>query len=103
MTTEVLESLRFPIGKFQRTTAAPDTRAASIAAIRDLPVNLRKAVAGLNDKQLDTPYRDGGWTVRQTVHHIADSHMNAYCRFRLALTEDSPTIKPYFEAKWAEL
>jgi len=103
MTTEVLESLRFPIGKFQRTTAAPDTRAASIAAIRDLPVNLRKAVAGLNDKQLDTPYRDGGWTVRQTVHHIADSHLNAYSRSRHALVEEWPTIYAYNEARWAEL
>ncbi len=71
--------------------------------LAELPARLGAAVAGLSVAQLDTPYRDGGWTVRQTVHHIADSHLNAYCRFRLALTEDSPTIKPYKEALWAEL
>ncbi len=103
MTTEVLESLRFPTGKFQRATATPENRAASIAVIRELPANLRKAVEGLNDAQLDTPYRDGGWTVRQTVHHIADSHVNAYSRFRHALVEEWPTIYAYNEARWAEL
>jgi uncharacterized damage-inducible protein DinB len=71
--------------------------------LAELPARLRAAIAGLSDAQLDTPYRDGGWTVRQTVHHIADSHLNAYCRFRLALTEDAPTIKPYLETRWAEL
>ncbi len=64
---------------------------------------MRAAIAGLNEEQLDTPYRDGGWTVRQVVHHVADSHMNAYVRFRLALTEQEPVIKPYDEAAWAEL
>ena len=71
--------------------------------LADLPGTMRAAVAELSDVQLDTPYRDGGWTVRQTVHHVADSHLNAYCRFRLALTEDAPTIKPYFETRWADL
>lgn len=68
-----------------------------------MPQRLREAVAGLKDEQLDTPYRPGGWTVRQTVHHVADSHMNSYLRFKLALTENSPTIKPYNEAAWANL
>ena len=67
------------------------------------PANLRAAVEGLNKEQLDTPYRDGGWTVRQVVHHVPDSHMNAYIRFKLALTEHEPVIKPYDEAAWAEL
>ena len=98
------EDLRYPVGKFEMPT---EWNAADIAKSRHilglLPVKLKSAVSGLSDTQLDTPYRDGGWTVRQTVHHVADSHMNAYCRFRLALTEDLPTIKPYLEAKWAEL
>jgi len=98
------EDLRFPVGKF----AAPAAWSAADAAAwrRDLaefPGWIRAAVDGLTDEQLDTPYRDGGWTVRQVVHHLADSHLNAYCRFRLALTEDAPTIKPYLEARWAEL
>jgi uncharacterized damage-inducible protein DinB len=71
--------------------------------LAELPVRLRAAIAGLGDAQLDTPYREDGWTVRQLVHHIPDSHLNAYCRFRLALTEHTPTIKPYQEALWAEL
>ncbi len=74
-----------------------------MAAIAGLPSALREAVAGLDDPQLDTPYREGGWTVRQLVHHVADSHINAYVRMRLALTEDWPTIKPYEEAEWAKL
>jgi len=96
--------LRYPIGQFDY--AAPisaSQRAAHIADIEALPRLLRAAVAGLNDRQLDTPYRPGGWTVRQLVHHIADSHLNGYARPRFALTEDNPTIKPYLEAKWAEL
>jgi hypothetical protein len=95
---------RYPIGKF--TYAGPldaGQRAAAIDAIENTPLELRKALRGLGDEQLATPYRDGGWTVRQLVHHIADSHINAYCRFRLALTEDNPTIKPYEEQLWAEL
>lgn len=99
-----LDALRFPIGRF---TPAADkssaTRSAQVDGIRHLPARLRAAVAGLNDKQLDTPYREGGWTVRQLVHHVADSHMNSYIRFKLALTEDWPTIKPYDEGAWAKL
>ena len=96
--------LRYPIGPFRRPEAvsAADRREA-INQIEALPQALRDAVEGLTDVQLDTPYRPGGWTVRQTVHHVADSHANAYVRFRLALTEEEPTIKPYEEARWAEL
>jgi hypothetical protein len=98
------DDLRYPVGKFTMPT---EWNAADVAKSRHvltlLPAKLRAAIEGLDDTQLDTPYRDGGWTVRQTVHHIADSHLNAYCRFRLALTEDTPTIKPYLEAGWAEL
>lgn len=96
--------LRYPIGKFQRPESfTDDQRRAAIQVIAEAPAKMRAAVADLNDQQLDTPYRPGGWTVRQTVHHIADSHMNAFTRFKLALTEDVPTIKPYLEARWAEL
>ena len=83
--------------------STPAVRAEQIVTLRLLPERLRAAVDGLNDSQLDTPYRDGGWTVRQVVHHIADSHANSYVRFKLALTEDWPTIKPYDEAAWARL
>src|SRR5580704_13646196 len=93
-------SIRYPIGKFDRSRL---DRAENIAAIAGLPSALRAAVGDLNDAQLDTPYRDGGWTVRQLVHHVADSHINAYVRVRLALTEDWPTIKPYDEGAWAKL
>jgi hypothetical protein len=93
-------SLRYPIGTFDRSRL---DRAENIAAITGLPSALGSAVAGLGDNQLDTPYREGGWTVRQLVHHVADSHINAYVRMRLALTEDWPTIKPYEEAEWAKL
>lgn len=75
----------------------------AVDAIAAAPAGLRAAIRGLSDEQLDTPYRPAGWTVRQLVHHVADSHMNAYTRFRLAFTEENPTIKPYEEAKWAEL
>lgn len=95
---------RYPVGRFTRpSTLSPSERAAAIDVIADCPTQLAAAVKGLNDAQLDTPYRDGGWTVRQVLHHVPDSHMNAYTRFKLALTEDVPTIKPYDEAKWAEL
>lgn len=98
------EDPRFPVGKFTKPAEwNADTIASCRAGLAGLPARLRAAVNGLDDSQLDTPYRDGGWTVRQTVHHLADSHLNAYCRFRLALTEDLPTIKPYLEARWAEL
>jgi hypothetical protein len=98
------DDLRYPIGKFAFPTEwNPDDVNKWRTDLVELPARVRAAVAGLSDAQLDTPYRDGGWTVRQTVHHVADSHMNAYCRFRLALTEDGPTIKTYLEARWAEL
>ena len=98
------EDPRYPIGKFKPPAAStPAVRAEQIETLRLLPERLRAAVAGLNDTQLDTPYRDGGWTVRQVVHHFADSHANSYIRFKLALTEDWPTIKPYDEAAWARL
>ena len=93
---------RFPIGKFEPTTFP--SRAGNINTIAELPVRLASAIDGLTDEQLDTPYRDGGWTLRQTVHHVADSHINSLCRFKLALTEDGPpTIRPYYEDRWAEL
>ena len=95
---------RYPIGKMEmpnEITAA--RRQQAIATIAAAPKNLREAVRGLNDAQLDTPYREGGWTVRQVIHHVPDSHMNAYVRLKLALTEAKPTIKPYEESAWAEL
>jgi uncharacterized damage-inducible protein DinB len=96
--------LRFPIGKLDRKSQlSAIERRAAVDAIAAAPRELRQAVKGLTDAQLNTPYRPGGWTVRQLVHHVADSHMNAYGRFRLAFTEQNPTIKPYDEAKWAEL
>lgn len=99
-----LEALRFPIGPFRPVapSEAGDRRGWR-DAIADTPTDLRRAVEGLSDEQLSTPYRPGGWTVRQVVHHVPDSHMNAYIRFKLALTEDRPTIKPYDEAAWARL
>ena len=100
----MIDDLRYPIGPFTPVTpATPAVRAASIEAIATLPERLRAAVAGLDDSQIDTPYRDGGWTVRQVVHHLGDSHMNGFIRVKLALTEDQPTIKPYDEAAWARL
>jgi hypothetical protein len=99
-----LYEYRYPVGPID---VAADTSASSriryIHTLRHLPEGLAAAVAGLDDLQLDTPYRDGGWTVRQVVHHVADSHANAYVRTKLALTEDWPTIKPYEEAEWAKL
>jgi hypothetical protein len=96
--------LRYPIGKFSfPPSTTPAQRELWIAEIADAPAKLHAAVAGLSEAQLDTPYREGGWTVRQVVHHIPESHMNAYIRFKLALTEDQPTIKPYDEAAWAQL
>jgi uncharacterized damage-inducible protein DinB len=100
----VTADLRYPVGKFVRPKSLTATeRKTAIEAIAKTPAAMRAAVAGLTDAQLDTPYRLGGWTVRQVVHHVPDSHLNAYTRFKLALTEDVPTIKPYDEAKWAEL
>jgi uncharacterized damage-inducible protein DinB len=101
---EVSEDPRFPLGKFDKSTISRDRRTEFIQTIADLPQRIRDAVKGLDEKQLDTPYRPGGWTVRQTVHHVADSHLNSYVRFKLALTEDGPpTIVPYYEDRWAEL
>lgn len=95
---------RYPIGKYQTPAdITPTKRAEAIREIALAPEKVRAAVSGLNDAQLETPYRDGGWTVRQVVHHVADSHMNAYIRWRLALTETEPTIKPYEESAWAKL
>ena len=99
-----MTDLRYPIGEFDRNyDTSPEARRQRIETIADLPRLLRAAVAGLKDEQLDTEYRPGGWTVRQTVHHVPDSHANAFIRFKLALTEDKPIIKPYDEAAWALL
>ena len=96
--------LRYPIGRFERPAAATaEDREGWIAALAAAPARLRAAVRGLDEAQLDTPYRPGGWTVRQVIHHVPDSHMNSYIRFRLALTEADPLIKPYDEAQWAGL
>jgi hypothetical protein len=96
--------LRYPIGRFERPApATPEHRNEWIDTIAAAPARYREAVRGLSDAQLDTPYRPDGWTVRQVIHHVADSHMNSFIRFRLALTEDEPAIKPYDEAKWALL
>ena len=96
--------LRYPVGKFTWTSANTlEQRGRFIEEIAAAPQRMRSAVAGLTDAQLDTPYRDGGWTVRQVAHHLPDSHMNSYIRFKLALTEHEPTIKPYDENVWAEL
>ncbi|MGA2101035.1 MAG: YfiT family bacillithiol transferase [Candidatus Sulfotelmatobacter sp.] len=95
---------RFPIGKFHyEGQVSEQQKQAFLSDIAQTPANLRAAVRGLAESQLETPYRSGGWTVRQVVHHLPDSHMNAYVRFKLALTEDDPTIKPYAEDRWAEL
>jgi hypothetical protein len=98
------DDLRYPVGRFRApATSMPGIRAAHVETLHLLPERLRAAVSGLNESQLDTSYRDGGWTVRQVVHHLADSHTNAFVRFKLALTEVWPTIKPYDEAAWARL
>lgn len=99
-----MSDLRYPIGKFH--FEAPLTESQKRASLDDIactPANLRAAVKGLSAVQLDTPYRPDGWTVRQVAHHVPDSHLNSYVRFKLALTEDEPTIKPYAEDRWAEL
>jgi len=95
---------RYPIGKFSYTAPlTAEQKQQYLADIEQTPARLRAALRGLSDRQLDTPYRDGGWTLRQVAHHVPDSHMNSYIRFKLALTEDEPTIKPYMENLWAEL
>jgi hypothetical protein len=104
METLSLDQLKYPVGKFSfNKDAGAAEIAACIAEIEMVPAHLRKAVQGLTNAQLNTPYREGGWNLRQVVHHIADSHMNAYCRLKLAATEVNPTIKPYDENNWAAM
>lgn len=99
-----MTDLRYPISKFHFDgPLTEEQKQKSLDDIASAPANLRKAVKGLSEAQLGTPYRPDGWTVRQVVHHVPDSHMNAYIRFKLALTEDEPTIKPYAEDRWAKL
>ena len=99
-----MEDLSYPIGKFHyEGTPTDEQKKNFIRDIAQTPANLRSAIEGLSSEQLDTPYRPGGWTVRQAVHHVPDSHLNSYVRFKLALTEDNPTIKPYEQQLWAEL
>jgi uncharacterized damage-inducible protein DinB len=100
----VIDDLRYPVGHFDRhAVLGPADFPGLIEQIAAAPAQLRAAVEGLDDGRLDTPYREGGWTVRQVVHHVPDSHMNAYVRFKLALTESNPAIKTYDESAWAEL
>jgi len=99
-----IEALKYPVGKFSfPSSVSPEQRLQWIEEIAATPARLRAAVEGLTAEQLETPYRPSGWTVRQVIHHVPESHMNAYIRFKLALTEDEPTIKPYDEAAWANL
>ena len=104
-TTQDLDSLRYPVGPMPRSSAPLDvrTREELFAVLESTPARIRSLVTGLSDAQLDTPYRPGGWTVRQVVHHVPDSHMNSYVRMKLAVTENQPTAKTYEEALWAEL
>jgi uncharacterized damage-inducible protein DinB len=95
---------RYPIGKFSyEGPPTEEQKKKQLDDIAQTPANLRAALKGLSDKQIETPYREGGWTLRQLAHHVPDSHLNAYIRFKLALTEDDPTIKPYAEDRWAQL
>src|SRR5687768_331746 len=99
-----MDDLKYPIGNNSFDAIVDEADYPKlIQTIADAPKVLRDAVKGMSEEQLDTPYRDGGWTVRQVVHHLGDSHVNAFCRLKLALTEDAPTIKPYDEAAWANL
>lgn len=100
---QTLENLKYPTGRFAWKEVTKDEVSAAIQTIKSFPEKLTTTVQTLSDAELDTPYREGGWTARQVVHHIADSHMNGYIRFKLALTEESPVIKPYKESLWAEL
>jgi hypothetical protein len=98
-----VEQLKYPVGKFQpQESYIPTEIAALVNEIENLPAKLEAVVAGFSEQQFDTPYREEGWTVRQVIHHMADSHMNAYIRFKWSLTEDTPLIKAYFEKLWAE-
>jgi DinB superfamily len=104
MESKELEKLKYPIGLFSAPeTITEEDLQGYISDIEKLPANLKNLVSDFSEEQLNTVYRPDGWTVRQVIHHVADSHMNAYIRFKLALTEDTPTIKPYYEDKWAEL
>ena len=99
-----MSDLRYPVGKFHfEVPLTEQQKHAALDEVANTPANLRAAIKGLTEAQLETPYRDGGWTVRQVVHHVPDSHLNSYVRFKLALTEEEPTIKPYAEDRWAEL
>jgi hypothetical protein len=100
-----LEKLRYPVGRFDdaQTPTTPEARAAMIQDLAGAPAVFRSLVAGLTDEQLDTRYRPGGWTIRQVIHHVPDSHMNAYTRMKLAVTEETPAAKTYHEDRWAEL
>ena len=94
---------RYPIGKYEPMPFSIEKKIEWLADLKFLPSQLENAVLNLDEEQLKMPYRDGGWSIHQLVHHVADSHMNAYCRFKLALTEDNPVIKPYQEKLWAEM
>jgi len=100
---ETLESLKYPIGKYITQPFSDELLREWLRDIETLPQHLEYAITNLDEVQLETPYREGGWTVKQVVHHVADSHMNAYIRFKLGLTEENPSIKPYEEAEWAKM
>ncbi len=102
-TTTDIELLRYPIGQYQPKPYSEHQKQEWLNDIKFLPQSLENAIVNLDEAELQTPYREGGWTVQQVVHHVADSHINAVCRFKLGLTEDNPTIKPYDEAAWAVL
>ena len=102
--TTTIDELRYPVGRFDWSRVpSRDMRAAAIQTISELPIRIREAVGNLSDTQLDTPYRPEGWTVRQVIHHLVDSHANGYIRTKLGLTEDTPTIKPYDQDRWSNL
>jgi len=101
--TDIANDVRYPIGKIEHKPFSEELRKEKIRDIKFLPQDVEIAIQNLDDYQLDTPYREGGWTVKQLVHHLADSHMNAYIRFKWALTEANPTIKTYDEKEWANL
>jgi hypothetical protein len=104
MSTQIETDERYPIGKFvYNKNNGEGERNKFISQIEAAPLSLKEAVKGLNEQQLNTPYREGGWTIKQVVHHLPDSHLNAYIRFKLALTEENPTVKTYEQEKWAEL
>jgi uncharacterized damage-inducible protein DinB len=102
MSKVIEKNLSYPIGQYQPQPFSIDQKVEWMADIKFLPLQLENAVLNLDESQLHIPYREGGWTVQQVVHHVADSHMNAYIRFKVGLTEDNPTIKPYNEKLWAE-